>query len=67
MEKQRIPRIKELMAEGMDKVEAKKTFDGELDIFVREALGLPEETEQETEYRLRALAIREGKELGEEE
>jgi len=67
MEQQRIPRIKELMADGMDKNEAKEVFNRELDVFVREALGLPEETEQETEYRLKAKAIREGKDLGEEE
>tara|TARA_R110000824_G_scaffold173507_2_gene351624 strand:+ start:2598 stop:3059 length:462 start_codon:yes stop_codon:yes gene_type:complete len=67
MEQQRIPRIKELMAEGMDKVDAKEIFDNELSVFVRDALGLPTETEQETEYRLRALSIREGNELGEEE
>ena len=48
-------------------LEAKEVFDRELDVFVREALGLPEETEQETEYRLRAKAIREDNELGEEE
>ncbi len=67
MEQQRIPRIKELMADGMDKNEAKEIFDRELDVFVRDALGLPEETEQETEYRLKAKAIRDGNELGEEE
>ena len=67
MEQQRIPRIKELMADGMEKAEAKEIFDRELDVFVREALGLPEETEQETEYRLKAKAIRDGDELGEEE
>tara|TARA_R110002110_G_scaffold80162_1_gene209005 strand:- start:1008 stop:1469 length:462 start_codon:yes stop_codon:yes gene_type:complete len=67
MEQQRIPRIKELMADGMDKAEAKEIFNKELDVFVRAALGLPEETEQETEYRLKAKAIREGDELGEEE
>ncbi len=66
MEQQRIPRIKELMAEGMDKADAKEIFDRELDVFVREALGLPEETEQETEYRLKAKAIRDD-ESGEEE
>ncbi len=67
MEQQRIPRIKELMADGMEKAEAKEIFDRELDVFVRDALGLPEETEQETEYRLKAKAIRDGDELGEEE
>tara|TARA_R110002012_G_scaffold292622_1_gene487896 strand:- start:495 stop:956 length:462 start_codon:yes stop_codon:yes gene_type:complete len=67
MEQQRIPRIKELMADGMDKSEAKEQFNRELDVFVRQALGLPEETEQETEYRLKAQAVREGNELGEEE
>lgn len=67
MEKNRIPRIKELMADGMEKNEAKEIFDNELDVFVREALGLPEETEQETEYRLRANAIRESNKKDEEE
>ena len=67
MEQQRIPRIKELMADGMDKSEAKETFNRELDVFVRDALGLPEETEQETQYRLKAKAVRDGDELGEEE
>jgi len=65
MEKQRIPRIKEMMSEGMDKTEAKELFDRELSLFVREALGLPDETEQETEYRLKAKAIRDAS--GEEE
>ena len=65
MEKQRIPRIKEMMSEGMDKTEAKEVFDRELSLFVREALGLPDETEQETEYRLKAKAIRDAS--GEEE
>ena len=67
MEQQRIPRIKELMADGMEKAEAKEVFNRELDVFVREALGLPQETEQEIEHRLKANAIREGNELGEEE
>ena len=38
----------------MDKQEAKDRFQTEMDSMVREALGLPEETEHEIEYRERA-------------
>ena len=51
MEKNRIPRIKELMAEGMSRDEAKQEFEKELGSLVRETLGLPDETEAEREYK----------------
>lgn len=60
MEKTRPARVKELKAEGHTTEEAKEIFRQELDDFVREALGLPDETEQEKEYRERALAIQDG-------
>ena len=43
----------------MDKQEAKDRFQKEMDLLVREALDLPEETEQEREYRERAMAVQE--------
>lgn len=68
MEKTRPARVKELKAEGHTTEEAKEIFKQELDAFVRESLGLPEETEQEREYRERAKAIQEnGPESLEEE
>jgi len=51
MEQNRIPRIKELMAEGMSRDEAKQEFEKELGSLVRETLGLPTETEAEREYK----------------
>ena len=51
MEKNRIPRIKELMAEGMSRDEAKQEFEKELGSLVRETLGLPTETDAEREYK----------------
>lgn len=59
MEKTRPARVKELKAEGHTTEEAKEIFKQELDAFVRVSLGLPDETEQEREYRERALAIQE--------
>jgi len=41
----------------MDKQEAKDRFQKEMDALVREALDLPEETEQEREYRERAAKV----------
>jgi hypothetical protein len=61
MEKTRPARVKELKQEGHTTDEAKEIFKQELDVFVRQTLGLPNETEQETVYRERALAIQEGK------
>ncbi len=56
-EEQRVPTIKKWIKEGMDKQDAKDRFQAEMDIMVRDALGLPEETEQEIEYREKAAAI----------
>ena len=54
-EENRVALIKKWIKEdGMDKQEAKDRFQKEMDLMVREALGLPEETEQEIEYRERA-------------
>lgn len=54
-EENRVALIKKWIKEdGMDKQEAKDRFQAEMDLMVREALGLPEETEQEIEYRERA-------------
>lgn len=61
MEKSRVARVKEMMEDGMSKEEAKAVFDKELDYFVREALGLPEETEAEREHRERAELIENAK------
>jgi hypothetical protein len=61
MEKTRPARVKELKQEGHTTDEAKEIFKQELDVFVRQTLGLPNETEQETVYRERALAIQDGK------
>ena len=53
-EENRVAMIKKWIKEdGMDKQEAKDRFQTEMDSMVREALGLPEETEHEIEYRER--------------
>jgi len=58
-EEQRVPLIKKWIKEdGMDKKEAKEQFQVQMDVMVRDALGLPEETEQETAHREKAAAIR---------
>ena len=58
-EEQRVPLIKKWIKEdGMDKAEAKERFQVQMDMMVRDALGLPAETEQETEHREKAAAIR---------
>ena len=46
----------------MDKQEAKDRFQREMDALVRDALDLPEETEQEREYRERAAKVAEERE-----
>jgi len=57
-EESRVPLIKKWIKEdGMEKQDAKDRFQAEMDVMVRQALGLPEETEQETEYREKAAAI----------
>ena len=59
-EESRVATIKKWIKEdGMDKQEAKDRFQKEMDALVREALDLPEETEQEREYRERAKAVQE--------
>ena len=59
-EENRVATIKKWIKEdGMDKQEAKDRFQKEMDLLVREALDLPEETEQEREYRERAKAVQE--------
>ena len=62
MEQNRVPRIKELIADGMTRDEAKEQFSHELDEFVRESLGLPDETESEKEYREKYEEIHGGEE-----
>lgn len=62
MEKSRPARVKELKAEGHTTEEAKEIFQRELDAIVRQALDLPDETEQERIYRERAKAIQDGEE-----
>lgn len=58
-EEQRVHLIKKWIKEdGMDKKEAKEQFQVQMDVMVRNALGLPEETEQETAHREKAAAIR---------
>jgi hypothetical protein len=57
-EQNRVKKIKELMTDGMTKDEAKLSYQVEMDIMVRKALGLPEETEQEREHREEAARIR---------
>ena len=62
-EENRVSIIKKWIKEdGMDKQEAKDRYQKEMDLMVREALGLPEETEQEREYREKAAAIRDERE-----
>jgi hypothetical protein len=57
-EEQRVPMIKKWMKEeGMEKQDAKDRFQAEMDVMVREALGLPEETDLEREHREKAAAI----------
>jgi len=59
-EENRVATIKKWIKEdGMDKQEAKDRFQKEMDLLVREALDLPEETEQEREYREKAAKIAE--------
>ena len=61
-EEQRVPLIKKWIKEdGMEKQDAKDKFQTEMDIMVRDALGLPEETEQETQHREKAAAIRDAR------
>jgi len=62
MERNRIPRIKELMADGVEKSEAKEIFEQELNEYVRGTLGLPDETDAEREYRLKYEDIHGGEE-----
>ena len=62
-EENRVATLKKWIKEdGMDKQEAKDRYQKEMDLMVREALGLPEETEQEREYREKAAAIRDERE-----
>ena len=62
-EDNRVATIKKwIKEEGMDKQDAKDRFQAEMDAMVREALGLPEETEQEIAYRERAQAVIEERE-----
>mgnify|MGYP000692612859 CR=1 FL=1 len=59
-EESRVATIKKWIKEdGMDKQEAKDRFQKEMDALVRDALDLPEETEQEREYRERAVKVAE--------
>ncbi len=66
-EQNRVATIKNWIKEdGMDKKEAKDLYQSQMDAMVRDALGLPEETEQETEYRERAAEnVRKAKEAQE--
>ena len=58
-EENRVSLIKKWIKEdGMEKQDAKDKFQAKMDIMVRDALGLPEETEQETQHREKAAAIR---------
>ncbi len=62
-EDNRVATIKKwIKEEGMDKQDAKDRFQAEMDAMVREALGLPDETEQEIAYRERAQAVIEERE-----
>ncbi len=57
-EEGRVATIKKWIKEdGMSKQDAKDRFKAEMDLMVRDALGLPEETELEKEYRERAAEI----------
>ena len=57
-EQNRVKNIKELMKDGMTKDEAKLDYQEKMDKMVRDALGLPEETEQEQGHREEAARIR---------
>lgn len=62
-EENRVATIKKWIKEdGMDKQEAKDRFQREMDALVRDALDLPEETEQEREYREKAAKVAEERE-----
>lgn len=57
-EESRVATIKKwIKEEGMDKQDAKDRFQAEMDVMVRDALGLPAETEQEIDHREKAAAI----------
>jgi|TARA_B100001996_G_scaffold105470_1_gene79365 hypothetical protein len=57
-EENRVATIKKWIKEdGMEKQDAKDRFQAEMDVMVREALGLPDETEHEKEYREKAATI----------
>ena len=57
-EESRVATIKKWIKEdGMEKQDAKDRFQAEMDVMVREALGLPDETEHEKEYREKAATI----------
>ena len=57
-EESRVATIKKWIKEdGMAKQDAKDRFKAEMDVMVRDALGLPEETELEIEYREKAAEI----------
>ena len=57
-EEQRVPLIKKwIKEEGMEKKDAKDRFQTEMDIMVRDALGLPDETEFELAHRQKAAEI----------
>lgn len=57
-EENRVATIKKWIKEdGMEKQDAKDRFKAEMDVLVRDALGLPEETELEIEYREKAAKI----------
>ena len=61
-EENRVSLIKKWIKEdGMEKQDAKDKFQAKMDIMVRDALGLPEETEQETQHREKAAAIRDAR------
>tara|TARA_B110001452_G_scaffold267363_1_gene276983 strand:- start:1616 stop:2086 length:471 start_codon:yes stop_codon:yes gene_type:complete len=61
-EQNRVATIKKWIKEdGMDKQEAKDLFQKQMDSMVRDALGLPDETEQERIYREKAAAVRDAR------
>jgi len=66
-EQNRVAKIKDMMKEGMTKDEAKFYYQQEIDKMVRDAIGLPDETEQEQEYREEAARIRDEREQDDEE
>ena len=59
-EQNRVSKIKEYIKEGLSKDEAKEKYQAEIDIMVREILGLPDETEQEREHREEAARNQQG-------